>query len=127
MPPSTPPVGETPPRFNPQATLLVIFLWLTFACVLPLHQVREDRRLARQELMRAVAENKLSKAGIIAAFDGANDFVSIAATGPCLMLAFTVIFLAHQVIRTRRRHGLLERRLRVYEGDENRPYQSSQR
>lgn len=98
-------------RRQPPAILVVALLWLTFACALPLYQVRAARRQAHQDLQRLLAAGQPDHAAFLAAFDRSNQHVDAAASGPCLVLACAVIFLVNQTFRLKRRCHLLAHEL----------------
>ena len=99
------------PAPNPPALVVVAILWLAFACGLPLYQLREARRQARQDLQRLLAVDKPDRTGVIAAFDRSNQNLDAAASGPCLILAFTGICLVNQMLKLKRRYNALAHEL----------------
>ncbi len=108
---STDNTGLRLPAPNPPAILVVAILWLTFACALPLYQLREARRQAHQDLQHLLAAEKPENAVVITAFDRSNQNLDAAASGPCLILAFTIIFLVNQMLRLKRRYNALAHEL----------------
>ncbi len=104
------------PLPNPLVVVIMVFLWLTFACGLPIHQVREARRQARQNLLATLAADKLDKATILATFERANQDLDAAASGPCIILAVTIIFVVRQTLKLKRRYNEVELDLKDYQG-----------
>ena len=68
---------------RPPAIVGIAILWLTFACALPLHQLRETRRQLYQDLLHTLAADKPDTGILIAAFDHSNQKIEAAAFGPC--------------------------------------------
>ena len=92
---------------SPSRALIIAMLWLLFACGVPLYQLREVRRQARQDLLHTATADKPDAAGLIAAFDRANQDLDAAAFGPCLLLAFSSILLVNQLFKLKRQcHAL---------------------
>ncbi len=97
------------PTQNPPTILVVAVLWLTFACGLPLYQLHEARRQAHDDLQHVLTADKPDPAGVIAAFDRSNQDIDAAASGPCLILALTIIFLVNQMFRLKRCYNAFAR------------------
>ena len=92
---------------SPPAILVIAVLWLLFACYLPLYQLREARRQAHQEILHVLASDKPDAGSLLAVFDRSNQNLDAAASGPCLILAFTSIFLVNQMLKLKRRYNAL--------------------
>ena len=92
---------------GPPAILVIAILWLAFACALPLYQLRVARRQAHQDLLHVLTVDKPNTGGVIAAFDRSNQNLDAAASGLCLILAFTSILLVNQILRLKRRYNAL--------------------
>ena len=92
---------------RPPAIVVVAILWLAFACAMPLYQLREARRQAYQDLRHAVVVDKPDARTLIAAYERANEKLDAAASGPCLILAFTSILLLNQLGKLKRRYNAL--------------------
>ena len=92
---------------RPPAIVVIAILWLTFACALPLYQLREARREARQDLLHTLVAAKSDTGALITAFDRSNQKLDAAASGPCLILAFTSILLLNQLLKLKRRYNVL--------------------
>ena len=101
------------PAARPPAIVVIAILWLAFACALPLYQLREARRQARQELLHILATDKLDTGRLIAAVDRSNQNLDAAASGPCLILAFTSILLVNQMLKLKRRYNALAHDLSI--------------
>ena len=101
------PASLRPPVAKPPAILVIAVLWLTLACGLPLYQLREVRRQTREDLLRVVKMDKPDAASLVAAFDRANRNLDAAASGPCLLLAFTSILLVNRLLGLKRRYDAL--------------------
>lgn len=99
------------PAVNSSAILVVVVLWLAFACGLPLYQLREARQQAHQDLLHVLATDRSDDGGIIAAFDRSNQNLDAAVSGSCLLLAFTSILLVNQLLRLKRRCDALAHEL----------------
>ena len=104
---SVDPVVSKLPVPNPLVIVFITLLWLTLACALPLYQVNQERRRAHQELSHVLNANKSDQTSVIVAFDQANKNLDAAATGPCLLLACTIIFLVNQLLKLKRRYNAL--------------------
>ena len=96
--------------------MLITVLWLTFACGLPLRQVHEARRQAYLQLNQSFTTDTAHKGDVLAAFDSSNQALDIAAFGPCLMLAVTILLLLNQLLKLKRRYNALERDLTSRQG-----------
>ena len=83
---------------------VVAVFWLLFACGLPLYQLREARRQAHQDLLRILASDKPDAGSVLAAFDRSNQNLAAAASGPCLILALTSLFLVNRMFKLKRRY-----------------------
>ena len=92
---------------TPRKILTLTVLWLALACGLPLYQLREARRQAHQDLQHFLTADKLDHAGVIAAFDRSNQDLDAVASGPCLILAFTSIFLVNRMLKLKRQYSVL--------------------
>ena len=92
---------------RPPVIVVIAILWLTFACALPLHQLREARRQVHQDLLHTLVTDKPDTGALIAAFDRSNQKLDAAVSGPCLILAFTIIFLVNQMLKLKRRYNAL--------------------
>ena len=99
--------GLKAPKPNPPAVIAIAYLWLIFACVLPVHQLCEVRRQARQDLLHIHAADNPDKTRATVALGRFNQNHDAMACGRCLILAFTSIFLVHQLLKFNQRCNAL--------------------
>ena len=94
----------------------MIVLWLVVGCAFPLHRVHEARRRGREQLRNVLAAGTLDKPGIIMAFERSNQDLDAAASGPCLILVLSVIYLGWQLLKLKRRYNELTLDTKYYRG-----------
>ena len=98
---------RSPAVASPSGTFIIALLWLGFACALPLYQLQQARHQAHQDLLQILASEKPDAGSLLAVFDRSNRNLDAAAFGPCLIQAFTIIFLINQMLKLKRRYHAL--------------------
>ena len=96
-------------RPNPPAIIAIAYLWLMLACVLPVHQLCEAHRQARQDLLHVQAADHRDATRATAVFGRSGQSHDATASGRCLILAFASIVLVHQLLKINQRcHALAD-------------------
>ena len=90
--------------------VILVAIWLTVGCAVPLHRVHEARRQGREKLLGFLSADPPDKAGVIRVFEAANQDLDAAASGPCLILSVSIIYLAWQVLKLKRRYNEVDPR-----------------
>lgn len=92
--------------------VILVALWLAVGCALPLHRVHEARREGREKLLGVLSADRPDKADAIRVFETANQDFDAAASGPCLLLSVSIIYLAWQLLKLKRRYNEIDPRSR---------------
>ena len=87
--------------------------WLLLIYALPLHTLRESRRIARDELVRLLQTKQPDTPAILDSFDRATEMILFSAVGPYFLLGVATMLLAAHLITLRRKLEAAERNIQV--------------
>lgn len=93
--------------------LMAGVLWLLLVYGLPLHTLRESRRIAKEELAHLLQMERPDTPSILDAFDRATEQVLFSAAGPYFILGVATLFLVAHLVAVKRRLHVAERNIQT--------------